>query len=154
MTVLTTVQGKKKGFLRLFKRKKDVEVESTIENKPNVNSEATAKVDTVLTLQSPAPKPVPVTLLEASFPVVKEAIKPEKTTWISRTNYFKEMSNWAFDVVDIDGSGCVDEKVCSLHASTSYTWSLNADIKGTQTHTFCSWKGTLFRFAVDSLETW
>jgi hypothetical protein len=132
MTVLATVQGKKKGFLRLFKRKKDVEVETTIEKKPIVNPEATTKVDTVLTAtQSPAPKLVPLSVPEASIPVVKEVIKPEKTTWISRTNYFKEMSNWAFDVVDIDGSGCVDEKVCSFHASTSHTWSLNTDIKGT-----------------------
>ena len=133
MTVLTTVQGKKKGFLRLFKRRKDEEVDTIVESKPTVRvSPEVAIVETVLTsTQSPPPKMAPLNVNEASYPVVKEAIKPEKKTWISRTNYFKEMSNWAFDVVDVDGSGCVDEKVCSFHVSTSYTSTLNTDIKGT-----------------------
>jgi hypothetical protein len=41
--------------------------------------------------------------------------KPESTSWFSQTEYFQRMSNWAFDMVDTDGSGCVDEKVCFSH---------------------------------------
>jgi hypothetical protein len=141
MTLLTTVQGKKKGFLRLFKRKKDGDGETIVEsNKPTltVNPEVMI-VETVLpSTPSPTPKIAPVNVNEALFPVVKDAFKPEKTTWISRTNYFKEMSNWAFDVVDVDGSGCVDEKVGTFRALSSQTLALNTNIKGTQSHTYGS----------------
>ena len=33
-----------------------------------------------------------------------------KKSWLCRTRMFKGMSDWAFDVVDADGSGSVDEK--------------------------------------------
>lgn len=44
-------------------------------------------------------------------PVSLNAEKDKGGSWLSRTNYFREMSDWAFDVVDTDKSGCVDEKV-------------------------------------------
>jgi Ca2+-binding EF-hand superfamily protein len=34
----------------------------------------------------------------------------KKAGWLARSKRFKELSNWAFDAIDTDGSGCVDEK--------------------------------------------
>jgi Ca2+-binding EF-hand superfamily protein len=36
--------------------------------------------------------------------------KNQKGGWLTRGKRFKELSNWAFDAVDADGSGSVDEK--------------------------------------------
>jgi Ca2+-binding EF-hand superfamily protein len=36
--------------------------------------------------------------------------KIKKGGWLARSKRFKELSNWAFDAIDTDGSGCVDEK--------------------------------------------
>jgi len=36
--------------------------------------------------------------------------KASQSSWLTRTKTFKRISDWAFDSVDIDGSGCVDEK--------------------------------------------
>merc|ERR1711862_334169 len=36
--------------------------------------------------------------------------KSSQSSWLTRTKTFKRISDWAFDSVDVDGSGCVDEK--------------------------------------------
>lgn len=110
------------GFRSLFKRKKEVEAEVTIPEKAVVTTKPRSTVDapskgaaTSLPSPPPKPEPKPDPVLESRPPVpevaiVKETSKPGRASWFSRTHYFKEMSNWAFDVVDLDGSGFVDEK--------------------------------------------
>jgi hypothetical protein len=53
------------------------------------------------------PSPLPSVPRQVSI----VSTKPESTSWFSRTEYFQKITNWAFDLVDTDGSGCVDEKV-------------------------------------------
>lgn len=126
-------QGKKMGgFRSLFKRKKEEVVgkkadEVTIPEKavgttakPSRTVDAPSK-GAIASHSSPhtPPKTEPTTepmVVESRPPVPEVAIvkgtsKAARASWFSRTHYFKEMSNWAFDVVDLDGSGYVDEKV-------------------------------------------
>jgi len=43
-------------------------------------------------------------------PVSQESTKLIKSSWLTRTKAFRGMCDWAFNVVDLDESGCVDEK--------------------------------------------
>jgi hypothetical protein len=112
-------EKKKKGFTfrSLFKKgKKDVEneaVEKVVEVN-NVLAEATLKAAPIVE----TPK-APAAVEEMPSVISVKRSTPETKSWISRTNYFQKMSNWAFDVVDIDGSGCVDEKVSGCHTITN-----------------------------------
>lgn len=125
LTMVTATHGKKAGgFRSLFKRKKGVEAEGAVAQKsvekPKASVANDAQSKTAPTsLPAPPPKPAPVVESRPPVPevsIVNKPIKQEKSSWISRTNYFKQMSNWAFDVVDLDGSGFVDEKVSfALH---------------------------------------
>ena len=138
-TMVAANQGKKTGgFRSLFKRKKEVIPEKVVGTKnPSSTVDAPSKGANA-SLPSPPPKPEPNAelkpeskpetkpepVVESRPPipevaVVKGTSKPEKASGFSRTHYFKEMSNWAFDVVDLDGSGFVDEKV-SFPTTCSY----------------------------------
>ena len=122
MTMTASTQGKKTGgFRSLFKRRKDVVVDvpvvvsekSVQKPKPSVTNDARSK-EAVTSLPTLPPKPAPVVESRPPVPevsIVNKPSKQEKSSWIARTNYFKQMRNWAFDVVDLDGSGFVDEKV-------------------------------------------
>lgn len=40
----------------------------------------------------------------------KVSVVRQRTSWLCRTRHFAKLCDWAFDVVDTDGSGSVDEK--------------------------------------------
>lgn len=105
-------EGKqKKGFRSVFKRKSK-KVDEAVKD---VKEVATKAVPVAPKAKATAPVKVEPKK-EVVKPVeTKEATdtKKKKGSWLSRTKYFNNLSDWAFEVVDTDGSGCVDEKVSS-----------------------------------------
>ena len=104
----TTVEDKKKRGLRSFFKKKKLE-----ETGAKTAAVAAAKATE---LKTPA-KPAARSVAEADATPKISNVKPKaddttdtRGSWLSRTKYFRNLSNWAFDVVDTDGSGSVDEK--------------------------------------------
>jgi hypothetical protein len=94
-------EKQKKKFGGFFKRKKAVEptIKKTV---------AVAKKAAVAQPVVPEPVAPPVPKVEV---VVVTTPKKEKGSWLSRSKYFQQLVDSAFEMVDADGSGEVDEKV-------------------------------------------
>eukprot|EP00547_Thalassionema_nitzschioides_P004382 CAMPEP_0194200360 /NCGR_PEP_ID=MMETSP0156-20130528/994_1 /TAXON_ID=33649 /ORGANISM="Thalassionema nitzschioides, Strain L26-B" /LENGTH=302 /DNA_ID=CAMNT_0038925341 /DNA_START=80 /DNA_END=988 /DNA_ORIENTATION=+ len=91
------------GVLKNKTAEKDTDKASNIATRPPIpveselqdTNEAAAKID--------EPKDL---ALEGG----KKQSTESHTSWLTRSKNFRRMSDWAFEAVDVDGSGCVDEK--------------------------------------------
>lgn len=111
---METAEETKKKRLGLFRRKTKETTSTSSASPPrvvNVNSPVFDK-----TRSPPAG-----TLKDKSGTIIKDEskatgvafippIKKYRGSWLARTKRFRQLSDWAFDVIDTDGSGSVDEK--------------------------------------------
>jgi hypothetical protein len=95
-------EKQKKKFGSFLKRKKVVE---PVKKTAAVSTKKAAPATPVV------PEPVAPPLPNVDVISVVLTPKKRKESWLSRTEYFKKLSNWAFEMVDTDESGEVDEKV-------------------------------------------
>jgi len=106
-------QKKKFSFLKLKKKSADTTKTAAVkEVKKGTASAAAAAKQAAASPPLSAPTAPVVPIVEGN-PAADDTNPPPSTgggSWLSRTSNFRKMSNWAFEVVDTDGSGCVDEK--------------------------------------------
>lgn len=98
----SAVRKTKKFFGKLVPHRKKTSVPPPTQVEFDAN--ATPRVSNIQ-FNKQDQKPIPNTTT-----AVKRPKKKLKTSWLSRTKAFTKMSDSAFDIVDADGSGEVDEK--------------------------------------------
>uniref|UniRef100_A0A7S1UZZ3 EF-hand domain-containing protein n=1 Tax=Grammatophora oceanica TaxID=210454 RepID=A0A7S1UZZ3_9STRA len=102
---------KKKGLFGRLKRSSKAEKTKAKEEAVAAAKAATNSVATIPEVFDEKPA-VPVEAPKTT-PHVKDASKKKKKgkgSWISRSKWFRDLSDNAFTVIDADESGCVDEK--------------------------------------------
>ena len=115
MMTMESTEEKKKKRLGLFRRKTKESTSPSSASPPRVVNVSSPFVDK--TRSSPVgnlkDKSGAVVFKEQSKATRNSSIPPIKKyrgSWLTRTKRFCQLSNWAFDVIDTDGSGSVDEK--------------------------------------------
>lgn len=102
---METASEMKKKRLGLFRRKTKETTSPSSASPPrvvNVNSPVVDKTRSSPAVFNDKSKPTGTT----SIPPIKKY----RGSWLTRSKRFRQLSNWAFDVIDTDGSGNVDEK--------------------------------------------
>lgn len=89
---------KKRGIFGLFRGKSKA--------RKSTDETSTAATPKITPLPTPPVEEQPQQAVSTPSP----APPPPKASWFCRTKYFKQLCDTAFDGVDLDGSGSVDEK--------------------------------------------
>lgn len=112
---METAEEKKKKRLGLFRRKTKETTSPSSASPPSVVNVKSPVFDK--NRSSPAgnlkDKSGTIIFKDESKATGVTSIPPRKKyrgSWLTRTKRFRQLSNWAFDVIDTDGSGSVDEK--------------------------------------------
>eukprot|EP00546_Thalassionema_frauenfeldii_P006672 CAMPEP_0178913562 /NCGR_PEP_ID=MMETSP0786-20121207/10912_1 /TAXON_ID=186022 /ORGANISM="Thalassionema frauenfeldii, Strain CCMP 1798" /LENGTH=265 /DNA_ID=CAMNT_0020586319 /DNA_START=69 /DNA_END=863 /DNA_ORIENTATION=- len=116
---MSTTKGKKTGFLSKLRHRTSRKHGSALKNKTEKkDTDEALKTDVkpIATVESKVEETKQVVAkieepkAQLSKKEKKQNVTPGHTSWLTRSKTFRRMSDWAFDAVDVDGSGCVDEK--------------------------------------------